>query len=77
MFADIIGIPMEIPEGSQLGALGAAMAAGVCTGVYRDFPEAVRNTVCIKQRFEPDSSRVAIYELKYQQYKELIQRLQT
>jgi L-xylulokinase len=77
MFADIIGIPMEIPEGSQLGALGAAMAAGVCTGVYRDFPEAVRNTVCIKQRFEPDNSRMEIYERKYQQYKQLIQQLQT
>jgi L-xylulokinase len=75
IFADIIGIPMEIPEGTQLGALGAAMAAGVCTGVYRDFPEAVKNTVKIRKRFEPDLKELAKYEMKYLRYKKIIQQV--
>jgi L-xylulokinase len=75
IFANIIGIPMEIPEGTQLGALGAAMAAAVCTGIYRDFPEAVQSMVRIQQRFDPDSELKNIYDQKYQNYKNLVQRL--
>jgi L-xylulokinase len=73
IFADIMGIPMEIAEGTQLGALGAAMAAAVCSGVYRDFPEAVKNMVRIHQRFDPNPDRSSIYEKKYQQYRNLVQ----
>ena len=77
MFADIIGIPVEIPEGTQLGALGAAMAAAVSRGLYEDFSEAVGQMTRIKQRFEPDKSRHVIYEEKYLQYKKLIRKLST
>lgn len=73
LFADIIGIPMEIPEGTQLGALGAAMAAAVCAGIYRDLPETVKRMVTIQQRFDPDVERQSIYDQKYQQYKNLMQ----
>ena len=73
IFADIIGIPMEIPEGTQLGALGASMAAAVCAGIYCDFAEAVKKMVRIQQRFDPDSDRSNIYYQKYQQYKNLVQ----
>jgi len=73
IFADIMGIPMEIPEGTQLGALGAAMAAAVCSGVYRDFPEAVKKMVRIHQRFDPNPDRSSFYEKKYQQYRNLVQ----
>jgi ribulose kinase len=55
--------------------LGAAMAAAVCTGIYRDFPEAVQSMVRIQQRFDPDSELKNIYDQKYQNYKNLVQRL--
>jgi L-xylulokinase len=74
MFADIIGIPMEIPEGTQLGALGAAMAAGVCVGLNKDFPEAVRTMTRITRRFEPGQNRMILYDSKYKKYKALICR---
>ncbi len=72
IFADAIGIPMEIPEGTQLGALGAAMAAGVCSGVFGSLEEAVANMSSTGRRFEPDINRKDIYEAKYQAYKDLI-----
>lgn len=75
MFADAIGIPMEIPAGSQLGALGAAMAAAVCAGTYKNLQEAVENMTTIQRRFEPESSRESIYKAKYHKYKELILQL--
>ena len=74
MFADTIGIPMEIPEGSQLGALGAAIAASVCCGIYNDFEEAVRAMTRIKRRFNPNSSLTGIYKMKFQEYKDFINR---
>ena len=77
LFADIIGIPMEIPKGTQLGALGAAMAAAVCCDLYKDFPKAVKNMTRIKQRFIPDINRSVIYEKKYQQYKNFIRQITT
>ena len=75
MFADVMGIPMEIPEGTQLGALGSAMAAGVCCGLYTNFQEAVRVMSRIRQRFEPDDKRSIIYNRKYRQYKIFVRQL--
>ncbi len=75
MFADAIGIPMEVPAGTQLGALGAAMAASVCAEEYADFAEAVKNMTSIERRFEPNPINCDIYQSKYLKYKELIGRL--
>ncbi|MDR0448490.1 MAG: carbohydrate kinase, partial [Treponema sp.] len=41
MFADILGVRVEVPEAEELGALGAAMLAGVGVGVYKDVVESV------------------------------------
>lgn len=75
MFADIIGIPMEIPDGTQLGALGAAIAASVCCGIYKDFEEAVNGMTRIKKRFNPNNNLTRIYKMKFQAYKALIHKL--
>jgi L-xylulokinase len=75
MFADIIGITVEIPEGSQLGSLGAAMAASVCCGIYQNFEETVNQMTGIKQHFEPDHNKADIYNAKYRKYKNAIRHL--
>ena len=75
MFADILGIPLEIPAGSQLGALGAAMAATVCSGTYANFHEAIENMTNVQRRFEPEQAKKDIYSDKYHKYKEIIRRL--
>ncbi len=69
MFSDIIGIPVEIPEGTQLGALGAAMAAAVCCNVYGNFEEAMEQMTKVKIKFEPDRQQNKIYQEKYSKYK--------
>jgi L-xylulokinase len=75
IFADCIGAPVELPSGSELGALGAAMAAAVATGYYGSLPEAVAAMTSIETRYEPDPVYTAVYREKYAAYKGLIQKL--
>uniref|UniRef100_UPI003564B1B0 FGGY-family carbohydrate kinase n=1 Tax=Mariniphaga sediminis TaxID=1628158 RepID=UPI003564B1B0 len=75
MFADTIGIPVEIPKGIQLGALGAALAAAVCAGIFKDFNEGIKNMVWMEEIYEPNSIRHEIYMKKFYGYKSLINRI--
>jgi len=50
MFADCFQIPVEIPAGTELGALGAAIAAGVAVGCYSSYEEAVGAMTSIARR---------------------------
>ncbi|MDR0386344.1 MAG: carbohydrate kinase [Prevotellaceae bacterium] len=77
MFADCMGIPVETPAGSELGALGAAMAASVATGYYADLPQAVEEMTSIARRYEPNLEYTAVYREKYQAYRELIRKLRS
>ncbi|HFF6445972.1 TPA: FGGY-family carbohydrate kinase, partial [Shigella sonnei] len=42
MLADVSGLRIELPQVEETGCFGAALAARVGTGVYRDFSEAQR-----------------------------------
>ena len=68
MFADVFKLPVEIVDTRELGALGCAMAAAVAAGVYRDLPQAAKQMAKIKCRIEPDASRSAIYDQKFERY---------
>jgi len=72
MFADCFQIPVEIPEGSELGALGAAIAAGVACGMFNDYPEAVGAMTRIARRQDPDPALKDVYAEKYEKYHEMI-----
>jgi len=69
--ADIFGVPfvrLSITEGS---VLGAAMLAGVSTGVYASPAEAASYFVKRGRVFDPDPHRHKIYQEKLQNYREL------
>jgi L-xylulokinase len=75
MFADCIGIPVETPSGSELGALGAAMAATIAVKYHADFPQAVNAMTSIDKRYEPNPDYTSVYREKYHAYRELIRKL--
>ena len=75
IFADSMNIPVELPKGTELGALGAAMAAAVSAQYYSGLEEAVRQMTGITKSFEPDPSRHRIYTDKFQRFKQLMQSL--
>ena len=69
--ADIFGVPfvrLAITEGS---VLGAAMLAGVSTGVYASPADAASHFVKRGRVFDPEPNRHKIYQEKLQVYREL------
>lgn len=76
MFADTIQIPMEVPDGSELGARGAALSAGVGAGIYRDYSEAVQEAVSVLRVHEPISANTPLYLTRYAEYERLARVMQ-
>jgi L-xylulokinase len=69
IFADVLELPVEIVSGvKELGALGAAMAAAVSTGFYRDYKEAAAEMVQISPPIPPDNANFSVYRKKYETY---------
>lgn len=68
IFADVLGIPIEVMRGKELGALGGAMAAAIAAGIYQDYQEAAAHMVKAETCVCPDEERKKIYEKKYQKY---------
>jgi L-xylulokinase len=72
MFADTIQVPMEITDGNELGARGAALAAGIGAGIYRDYAEAVQEAVKVVRVHEPDPANTPFYLARYAEYQRLV-----
>jgi len=68
MVADVFQIPVEVPAAAELGALGAALCAGVAVGCYADYADACRQAVRIARRFEPQAGLGPVYGEKYARY---------
>ncbi|MBE0537677.1 MAG: carbohydrate kinase [Phycisphaerae bacterium] len=75
IFADILQVPLEIPDGTELGALGAAIAAGVASGCFNGYNEAVEKMVHVSRRQEPNLKMKSVYEQKYASYQKVIAAL--
>lgn len=75
MFADALGLPVEVPRGSEIGARGAAICAGVGVGVYRDCAQAVARTVGLERRQTPNPEAAPLYRAGYAEYAHLLQAM--
>lgn len=72
MQADILGKTIYITEGREACGKGAAIAAGVGCGVYRDIEEACERTVRISDKvYEPDPRCREVYEERFGLYTSL------
>lgn len=74
--ADITGKKIEVAASDTATALGAAILAGVGTGVYASFREAVQKTVKVSRAHEPDPTVQAIYDREYPKYRQLYTQLE-
>lgn len=75
ILADVFGtelVTVNVTEGS---AYGAALLAGVGTGVYGSVPEACSATVLIVDRIEPIAEKRAAYDQYYSVYRSLYRAL--
>lgn len=66
--ADVTGRKIQVPASDTATALGAALLAGVGTGIYPDFEAAVSQTVQVKREYLPDPQKQAVYDSGYETY---------
>jgi xylulokinase len=67
----VLGIPLERTESQEGSAFGAALLAGVRSGVFADVQEAVARCVRVRDRIDPDERWVEQYERGYARYRML------
>ncbi|MBS7645935.1 MAG: FGGY-family carbohydrate kinase [Candidatus Bathyarchaeia archaeon] len=72
IFSDVTGYPIGVPDGTELGARGAAMCAGISIGVYKDHRAAVREATSISRRHVPKSENEIRYKSIYSKFKDSI-----
>lgn len=75
MFADVLNQRVCTVADREPGCFGAASAAGIAAGVYRDFIHAAARAVQFDRIYEPDPKRVGIYARKYAEYRRAIESL--
>lgn len=73
--ADVTGKVIKVPSSDTATALGAALLAGIGTGMYKDFRQAVDSTVKITRTHEPDMKAHVIYKKYYDIYLEIYEKL--
>lgn len=69
--SDVTGKTMAVPASDTATTLGAALLAGVGTGFYKDYEEAVAETVKVTRKHQPDPEKKAVYDKNYETYLEL------
>jgi sugar (pentulose or hexulose) kinase len=75
MFADALGCEVVVAEGSEYGARGAAMNAGVAVGLYRHYDEAVARCVRPARTYTPHLERTADYRSLLDLYRQTYEAL--
>lgn len=69
MISDVTGYVVEIPEGTQFGAKGAALCAAVAIGDFGSIGEAVEATYRAQRRHVPDAALKPAYDAGFARFK--------
>jgi xylulokinase len=75
MLSDLYGCPVSVPASDEGAALGAAILAGVGTGVYTSLEEACGRLIGKGDVTMPDEARGKLYAPYFELYKHLYQSL--
>jgi L-xylulokinase len=76
MFADVLEVPVEVIEATEIGALGCSLAAGVGAGIFESYDDAFNQAVKIKCVFQPNPENTKKYLRRYEDWLTLIEALQ-
>jgi L-xylulokinase len=76
MFADVLGLPIEIPDAEETGARGAALAAGVGIGMYRDIDEAMDTATDVARSHQPNADHADVYARRFEIYRQLVDAME-
>lgn len=73
--ADVTQRSVYIMENEEAACLGAAMLAGVATGIYSNLKVATKKMVSIKKKVKPNKANMDIYKQGYKRYTSLYNSL--
>jgi xylulokinase len=73
--ADVTGKVIRVPASDNASTLGAAILAGVGTGVYSSFEDAVKKTIYMKQEYVPNMENHATYQKYFKIYLKIYEQL--
>jgi sugar (pentulose or hexulose) kinase len=71
IIADCIGSRVLVPAGSEFGAKGAALLAGVGIHWFENISEAAKLTVSIARTYQPNPDSKSVYDTVYTTYRQL------
>ena len=69
--ASVLGLPLERMAVEEGSAYGAALLAGVASGVFSDAEEAVRRCVHVRETVEPNEDWAKEYDEGYARFRML------
>jgi xylulokinase len=69
--ADVLGVPVAIPGTAAGAAFGDTVLAGLAAGVYTDARNTIHALVRIRERYEPDTGKAALYSELYSLFRRL------
>lgn len=72
MFADVLGIAVDVVDVENPGTLGAALCAGVSCGIFPDYETAVKKLITVKKTYEPDMEMYQRYRKKLDRYRKAV-----
>lgn len=72
---DLIQRPLYTMQNEEAACLGAAMLAGVATGIFPNLQSAVQKLAVLKQRFDPNPNNFPAYTTVYKRYVDLYHSL--
>ena len=75
IFASALDLTLDVPHGSEFGARGAAMLAGVACGLFADIPAAAKAMTSLSHAIAPDSRLRTILDARYPIYRHLHESL--
>ena len=71
IFANVLGIPLDMVKTEQGPGFGAVMLAMVGCGLYKDVQSAADSLVSTASTVEPDGKLVALYEERYGKFRQI------
>ncbi len=71
MLANVLGIPLDVPQTEQGPGYGAAILAMVGAGVYPDVKAACDELVHVAETVEPDPDLKARYQERYEKFSKI------
>lgn len=73
--ADVLGVPVLLPQTSVGAPFGDAVLVGMSSGLYPDVRQTLRKLVVIQKRYEPDPTNQKRYEAIYPLFRSLYEHL--